>query len=403
MTPTRPRSQDGRPTINHDEILYKIYYDASNSGGYAGPKKLYHAVKRAGYNIPLNEVKEWIQSQYAYSIHGPRRVNFPHRKIRQTYPFQTWSADLADLSGISRFNDGVTFLLVCLDNYTKFLWIEPLQTKSKPEMIRAFDKIFARAPRLPDLLQTDMGLEFVSLKTYFANKNIKLYHTTTGVKAAIAERCIRTIEGKIHLYLTSHNTLRYVNKLPEFVHSYLTSPHRTLHGLTPLEATLPQNALYIKRKYVQDKFRYEHGFRGKAPAFKMGDRVRIRNDPTVFNKGYYKQYSEEVYSINLITDTFPRMYGVEGKTRRFYREQLKLYRPPEKTGPVLEDAKYFVEKTRVVNARINRSGLRSAGQKQFLIRSVADPSFSKWIDERTYKKLQNDGKRFLSRPDQQGQ
>ena len=56
-----------------------------------------------------------------------------------------YKVDLADMQKLKDKNDGVAFLLVIIDIFTHYLWVEPLKTKTKEDVIKAFKKVFKHA------------------------------------------------------------------------------------------------------------------------------------------------------------------------------------------------------------------------------------------------------------------
>ena len=68
-------------------------------------------------------------------------------------------------------NNGVTFILLVIDIFSKYIWLQPLQNKSGAETTKAF-KAILKDGRTPTRLRTDKG------KTMKQTKNIHIYiHT----------------------------------------------------------------------------------------------------------------------------------------------------------------------------------------------------------------------------------
>ena len=91
--------------------------------------------------------------------------------------------------------------------------------------------------------------------------NIKKYVTGNEGKSVIVERFNRTLNEKIHKYLTAKNTNKYIDNLQNIVNT----KHRTLsHGerkMSPNDA-LANPILAKENMYRRHKFR-------------VGDKVRI--------------------------------------------------------------------------------------------------------------------------------
>ena len=100
-------------------------------------------------------------------------------------------------------NDGVCFLLVVIDVFSRFMWVEPLENKLEDMVINAFQYIFQRAKK-PRCLRTDRGGEFTGRKVqdYFDSINIKHWTAHNDeMKANFAERVIQTLKKSLWEYI----------------------------------------------------------------------------------------------------------------------------------------------------------------------------------------------------------
>ena len=72
-------------------------------------------------------------------------------------------------------NKGIKYLLMVIDIFSKFGWIEPLKDKRGERAAKAFGKIF-KAGRRPRFLWTDKGKEFYNkdVKELLKNQGITL-------------------------------------------------------------------------------------------------------------------------------------------------------------------------------------------------------------------------------------
>ena len=59
------------------------------------------------------------------------------------------------MQAYAKFNDGVRYLLMVIDLFSKYGWIVPLKSKTGVEVARAFSKIFKE--RKPEKLWVDKG------------------------------------------------------------------------------------------------------------------------------------------------------------------------------------------------------------------------------------------------------
>ena len=112
------------------EYLSSIYYDPSKPSSFMSATKLYNFVLRDGkHNISKYRIQKWLNDQEAYSL---QKVN----RKPQTTPIlvsgidDQWSADLMDMTKFSKANEGIKYVLVVIDTFSKFLYLRPLKDKS---------------------------------------------------------------------------------------------------------------------------------------------------------------------------------------------------------------------------------------------------------------------------------
>ena len=59
-----------------------------------------------------------------------------------------WEADLVIMDSISKENNGYKYILTVIDVLSKYAWVEPLKTKSRENLVKAFEKILKRVGNL---------------------------------------------------------------------------------------------------------------------------------------------------------------------------------------------------------------------------------------------------------------
>ncbi|XP_033231486.1 uncharacterized protein LOC117182452 [Belonocnema kinseyi] len=113
----------------------------------------------------------------------------------------TISIDLADLRSLKSYNDDFSYLLVVIDVLSKFVWVEPLQSKTASEVKEAFERILHRTGgRMPVYLQSDKGKEFIGkvFQKFLSDLEIQFRVTRDSrIKAAIAARFNHTIKERL--------------------------------------------------------------------------------------------------------------------------------------------------------------------------------------------------------------
>lgn len=83
------------------DYLRELYYTPGKPGAFAGPEKLYQAVKLEGkYKIGRQKIKQFLNNEDAYSLYKPIRKTFPRSKVVVNTIDSMWDGDLADVSNI---------------------------------------------------------------------------------------------------------------------------------------------------------------------------------------------------------------------------------------------------------------------------------------------------------------
>jgi transposase InsO family protein len=304
------------------------YYDVSQAGFYGGVRPL------ARYsNSSIKPTKTWLSSQDAYTLHKPVRKIFPRRKTFAKGIGDLYQADLVDMQNLSRYNDGYRYILTCIDVFSKRAFAIPLKDKRGASVTKAFETIFAETT--PTMLQTDRGTEFlnVEVQKLFRDRKINHYWSLNDdIKSAVVERFNRTLKTRMFRYFTHRNSNKWVDVLSDLIKAYNNSCHRTI-GMAPDDVTSTNENEIAKRMYP-DKPKL-------VWKYNIGDRVRISKYKNIFEKGYLKNWSDEMYVIFDRYPTFPVTYGLrdlgdEEIKGKFYEQEIQLVSKP--------DDVYIVEK-----------------------------------------------------------
>ncbi|XP_025161372.1 uncharacterized protein LOC112590058 [Harpegnathos saltator] len=178
--------------------LAKFYYDPAHYAGYSTIKNLSRA---AGPGSTREEIIRWLQTQDAYTLHRPARYKFPRLHYNVTNIDDLWEADLVELANLRNYNEDYCYLLTIIDVFSKFVWVEPIQSKTSDSVTEAFRRVLSRSRgRVPVWLQSDKGKEFIrqTFQKFLKEKNIS-FRTVRNpdVKAAVIERFNRTLKERL--------------------------------------------------------------------------------------------------------------------------------------------------------------------------------------------------------------
>ena len=308
--------------------LSRLYTDPKAPGSFGGLDKAYRAWKKIYPSLTRKQVDEWAQSELSYTLHRPSQKKIRRRKVLSHTIDYLWEADLVDMTKLSRQNKGYKFLLVVIDTFSKFAFVEPLKNKSGAEILRAFSTILRESKRKPQKLRTDQGTEFTNapFQNYLRKQEIGFYTANSSVKPSIVERYNKTLKGRMYRHFTALNTLRYVDVLQDLVNSYNATFHRSI-GMAPNRVSLLNVGLVRRRlqKRSQKKVKQK---------YKLGDYVRLSLAKRLFKKGYMNNFTEEIFVVSECLLRDPPVYKVKDLLDRpiegtFYTEELQKVTKPD--------------------------------------------------------------------------
>ena len=312
------------------EHILNLYTTPGEPIAFSGRTKLKRSL---GLSNDVN--REVLSYNYAYGLHRdskrPRNFNPYFTK----HPREQIHCDLIDMQQYSKENDNVKYLLVCIDIFSRKIWVKPLKTKEGKPTTAAMESILQELePITPGSIQVDYGKEFRNkyflqlLKDY----KVKLFNPYSDNKAVFAERVNGTIQKLIHNYMKEKGTLTYIDVLPLLIKTYNSRQHRAFnHKYSPLEAERHDNLNSIKQLLQQKQQKIIMKGRKMKPKFKINDLVRLRKMKTKFERGYGQKFTDEIFRIIKINHKLPIItYSVqsthdeENIEGTFYAEDLQL-------------------------------------------------------------------------------
>ena len=145
---------------------------------------------------------DWSQ-QLADELHKRVTKNFSKRTVISNGIDKICAADLVEMQKFSKWSKGVKYLQMVIDVFV-------LKDKKTETVSEAFDEIFKSSKRLPKMLWTDKGSEFIRkhFKKFLKREGIKLYHTENEEKSSVVERWNRTMKNRMwKMFSVNNNTV----------------------------------------------------------------------------------------------------------------------------------------------------------------------------------------------------
>ena len=165
------------------------------------------------------KIKIFINEIYS----KPPKRNYATNKSDVYHIDDIWSLDILDLKGYGPINNkGYRYVLVTIDNFSKFGWTIPLKNKNAQTIKDSFENILITSKRKPTLIETDRGKEFYNniFQDFLNKNNIKLYSGNSSYGAVFAERFNRTIRDLLKKIVFEHGDAKGVDVLPTITKQY---------------------------------------------------------------------------------------------------------------------------------------------------------------------------------------
>ena len=272
----RPKDADGnyrlnleviQPSANKKYDVLQAIYDDDTQGGW-GETLFYWKVAQSYLGFTREFTTDFLKHHESFQLsrNYSKKVNHP---IQTKVPNQKWFVDCVYLLGYSfdpnaegkeelmnvyghnveyqhrKLDDELIglvsyrYLLMCVDGYSRFCWVEPMLSHSAEETTTAFKKILRDSQTIPAIVVTDNGKEFRGEFEQLLRDN-EIFHLETTTYSpwsnGIAERKNREIRNKIKQGFLRHNNgegdLEWVQHLQKYVYN-LNHSRSGKHNITP--------------------------------------------------------------------------------------------------------------------------------------------------------------------------
>jgi len=312
-----------------DNYLSNIYYDTNEPSSFYGAVKLWHHIKDRPdkpEHVTYDTVKEWLDKQTTHTIHTTPPGKFPTEKIIVEHLDMQWDSDLLQFADFAKYNRGYKYLVVCIDLFSRYLWVKALKTKASAETAKACKAIFDEG-RHPSVLRTDQGREYLGAPFQDLLKDYGVTHMLAygPHKASYAERVNRTIEDRLYKYFYEKQTFNFIDIIDSIVHSYNNTIHSSIN-MPPAKVNESNSRALYERVYIPILNK-----RAAHPvhfSFLNGDFVRLSRVDTPFKRGYQEQWTEEIFQVYNRIPSHPPRYKVKDLTGdvikgSFYQQELQ--------------------------------------------------------------------------------
>ena len=248
----------------------------------------------------------------------PPKKYYPTNKTNVYYIDDIWSLDILDLKDYGPENNrGYRYVLVIIDNFSKFGWTVPLKNKNAQTIKDSLENIIINSKRKPNLIETDRGKEFYNniFQDFLNKNNNKLYSRNSSYGAVFAERFNRTIRDLLKKIVFERGDANWIDVLPTITNQYNNRIHSSTK-LSPKDASLKKNEGYVYKNLLDKRKKIK-------PKYEIDDLVRTADLKKTFSKSDTTNWSYKLYKIReIINDTIPS-YKIDNLSERYNESLLK--------------------------------------------------------------------------------
>ena len=366
--------------------ILEAYHNPKLPGAYSGLNKAHDLMKSQGIKVSKSKLKRILEEEdEPYSLYKPiKRKKLYNRRVVVGNPYQQLQVDLEEMPRAiaqSKDSKGYKYALTAIDVFTKFSFIEPLKSKSGKEVAEALEKIILSMPKLPLTIQSDKGKEFLNkeVNSMLEKHNVDFFTSENPeIKAGVVERLNLTLKVPFFRKMRKERHWRWFEGVKDFVDAYNHTKH-SAHNMRPVDVNF-DNAHIVRSRLYEGEGRYPISSMDPAaskkkdirPKFNVGEYVRTMVEKNVHGKAIYHQFSEEIFRIRKILDTYPVTYELEDITEdrnpikgTYYEKELQHTKLP---------TSYAVE---ILDKRTRKR------KKEVLVHFVGYPkSEDRWIPEK---------------------
>ena len=248
---------------------------------------------------------------------GPKKYH-PTNKTDVYYIDDIWSLDILDLKDYGPENNkNYRYVLVTIDNFSKFEWTVPLKNKNAQTIKDSFENFLISSKTKPNLIESDRGKEFYNniFQDFLFKNDIKLYSRNSSYGAVFAERFNRTIRDLLKKIVFEQGDSKWIDILATITKQYNNRVHSSTK-LSPKDASLKKNQGFVYKNLIEKRKKVK-------PKFQINDLVRTADLKKTFSKGDTSNWSDKLYKITeIINDTIPS-FRLDNLPERYNESLLK--------------------------------------------------------------------------------
>lgn len=298
--------------ITKEEII-RVYKTPGHPVAFSSPGAIYTYYKG---KVPLALIRDALEETEAYTLHREYKQPAVHNPFYCYQRRQKFQADLIDVVSLAEDNNGVKYLLVIIDEFSRKVWVGPLTSKTgaatRESLKQWIDLLSSEEDGWREKEKrflSDAGKEFVNsmVNTLLVQHNFKQDTTKNIIHCGIAERVNKSLQQLIYKMLTDQGETEYVSKLPLVVQTYNNRAHRTLKNMSPNDADSKANEDRVRGIHTE-RYGKINERRKRTTRFVVGDKVRVKTyarGPSSARRSYLQQFHGEYFTIVEVKTRMP--------------------------------------------------------------------------------------------------
>lgn len=280
--------------MNMNPVVEDLYRQ-----GVTAARRLYQQARERGASVTQKQVSDWVKTQVVAQARAPAKpASKPTGSVVSTAPYDLLEIDLWDLSRKKDtefdrvFTRGrLKYILIMVDVFSRYVWVEDLQSKTRAEVSRALDQFLKNKPFRRVYADAESAW---NTPDFWSELNGPAY--TRVEHPPHAEAIIGVLKRRMADRKLLGTNLGFRALLDDVVAKYNTETH---------QVTRVKPAQALKSKELDKTYRtaYEYSNRDKTmramgavedlrTVYSVGDSVRVDTRQGPFAKGTEARWSE---------------------------------------------------------------------------------------------------------------
>jgi hypothetical protein len=333
-----------------DQKIAKIY--AENF--YPSLNELYKILQQEGISITKAKVKEFLDLQLEQQITKETKImKKDDGAIIASYPDQLWQLDIFILQKYVKYNKGYRDMLCAVDVFTRRAYVVSMKQKDLESVMQAIKMMF-KLYGVPDNIMSDSDSTFTSHDFQKLMKEKEITHDMVPVgdhkSLGVVDRFARTLKTKLTKIFIARKETNWIDFVDKVVEKYNNTEHSGIGDIKPIHANEPYYVHLIAAINKEKSLKNE-----RKADLTIGDKVRVVEMDSIFQKGTEGKYSDDVYTVKHIQGKNITLNNGVVKKRYFL-----LHVPNDTVGSVEQNVIKKVNKVNRAERKDKKEGIDTA-------------------------------------------